>query len=312
MLLLAYSASEAAEDLKPEEHGGWALVADFQARACAELANAYRVNDQHDRAEDALAKANTQLDWGTGDLLLLARVMDVQASLRSDQRRLGEALELLEMAHDLYREVGDFHLTGKTLVKRGIATHYDGHPREAVRILREGLNLIDLDEDPQLAAIGQQGLLHALADCGEFREAGRLLLASGLRQAFAADPLNLLKLRGVEGKILAGLGKPRRAERVFEEVREELFQRGREYDAALVGLELAALWLREGRMAEVREVTEETIETLRDLGIAQEGFKAALFLRVACQQEKATVGLFRHVYEFLNRLQWEPQLRFAP
>ena len=167
MLLLAYSASEAADGLKPEEHGGWVLVADFQTRARAELANAYRVNDQHERAEDALAKAGTLLERGTGDLLLLARVVDVQASLRSDQRRLGEALDLLEAAHADVEIVGDRHLSGRTLISRGIATHYDGRPQEAVRLLREGLVRIDRDKDPQLANSASLSVIDALADCAQ-------------------------------------------------------------------------------------------------------------------------------------------------
>jgi tetratricopeptide (TPR) repeat protein len=312
MLFLAYIASSTAGLLKPEEHGGPALAADFQALTWAELANAYRVNDQHDRAEGALAEAASLLDRGTRDLLLLARVLDIQASLRSDQRRLGEALTLLEIAHNLYRDAGDRHLAGRVLIKQGIASRYNGQPREAVCLLREGLELLDCEKDPQLTAVGQQSLIDALADCREFREARQLLLSSGLRQAFAADPLNLLKLRWVEGKILAGRGRLGRAERVLEEVREELHDRGREYDAALVGLELAAVWLQQGKMAEVREVVEETVEALRELGVVQEGFKAALSLRLACEQRQATVGLFRYVHDFLTRLQWQPQLRYAP
>jgi tetratricopeptide (TPR) repeat protein len=310
MLLLAVSAKTVAELLDPAEHGA-ALVADLQARALAEMGNALRVNEQWDLAEEALLAADARLGEGSGDPLLTARVADVQASLCSDRRRLGEALDLLQVAHKLYRRAGDLHLAGRALISWGITTHYDGRPREAVPLLQEGLELIDSGRDPQLLAVGQQSLIHALADSGEFQEAGRLLLGSGLRQAFAAEPLSLLKLRWVEGKVLAGLGKRRLAEKALEQARDGFLARGREYDAALVGLELAALWLEQGRTAEVREVAEETVDLLWGLGVHSEAFKAASLLRAACRQRVATVGLVRRVHGFLTQVQWQPHLRFA-
>jgi tetratricopeptide (TPR) repeat protein len=311
MLLLAWAARLEADDLEPAEHGA-RLVADFQARAWAELGNAYRVNEQFELAGTVLAHAEGLLGHGTGDILLLARVADVQASLRTDQRRLGEALDLLEVVQKLYRDTGDLHLAGRALIKKGIIENYDGNPREAVVLLREGLQLIDPQRDPRLVASARLSIVYAFVDCGEFRKASHILLESGLRLAFAAEPLNLLKLRGVEGKILAGLGKLGRAERIFGEVREEFLLRGREYDAAMVGLELAAVWLRQGKAAQVRELAEETYETLRDLGVHHEAFKAVYFLREACRQQVLTLDLLRKVHHFLVRLEWQPLLRFQP
>jgi tetratricopeptide (TPR) repeat protein len=194
MLLLACAARLAAEELNPAELGP-GLVADFQARAWAELGNAHRVNEQFEWAEAALDHAHGILEDGTGDILLLARLADIEASLRTDQRRLGEAIELLEIVHDLYRRVGDLHLAGRALISQGIISNYDGDPRKAVPLLRDALQLIVPQKDPQLAASAKLSIAYALVGCGEFREAGRILLESGLRKAFAADSLSLLKIR---------------------------------------------------------------------------------------------------------------------
>jgi tetratricopeptide (TPR) repeat protein len=310
MLLLALSAKIAAEGLDPDEHGA-ALTADLRARTWAELGNALRVKEEWSLAEEALAQANKLRDEGTGDLLLSARIADILASLYTDRRRLGEALDLLEMVHDLYQQVGNRHLVGRTLVKWGITSDYDGQPREAVRLLRQGLDLIDPAKDPGLASSARLSMVDAMVACGEFQEAARLLLGSGLRQAFAADPLNLLKLRWVEGKVLAGLDKLRLAERALEEALDGFLAREREYDAALVGLELAAVWLQQGRLAEVEEMVEETVDLLHGLGLYGEGLKATLYLRDACRRRRATVSLVRQVHDFLARLHWQPHLRFA-
>ena len=311
MRLLAFAATVAARNLDPRDYGR-AAISDLSARASAELANAYRLHDEFESAEEALARAEGFLADGSGDPLILARLLEVEVSLRSDQKRLGEALELLGVLHQLYVQLGETHLAGQTLISTGINTAVDDRPQEAVPLFREGLDLIDPERDPQLAAIGRYGLLNALELCGEYREAGRLLLESGLREAFADDPLNLAKLRWLEGKIHAGLGKLWRAEQVLSEVRSGFLERGQGYDAALVGLDLAAVWLRQGNHAAVRELAEEILETFAALGIRREGIKAVRYLREACRREMATPALVQRVSGFLRRLEWQPQLRFAP
>ncbi len=85
MLQLALLARTAAEGLDAEVYGH-GLVADLQARAWAELGNAYRVADDLDEAGAALDEAERRLRQGTGDLYLLARVADLRASLCCDRR----------------------------------------------------------------------------------------------------------------------------------------------------------------------------------------------------------------------------------
>ncbi|HEX4495562.1 MAG TPA: hypothetical protein VIE43_07850 [Thermoanaerobaculia bacterium] len=309
MRLLAYHAMTAAESLLPEEYSR-ELARDLQARAWAELGNAYRINDEFQEAETAFERARARLREGTGDLLLLVRVADLEASLRSAQRRLPEASELLDRIYRLHLNLGDAHLAGRALISKGRNIHYDGNPLEALCLFREGLALIDSGRDPQLTAIGQQCLLHALVDCGEFREASRLLIASGLRQVFASDPIVLLKLRVIEGKILAGLGKLDRAERVLDAVRTEFLRREQHHEAALMGLELAAVRLRQGKVVEVCRLAEDMLETFVKLGIPREAVKALRCLREACRLERATVQLVGEICDFLTRLQRQPHLRF--
>ena len=311
MRLLAVAATVAARNLDPTRYGR-AAINDLSARSCAELANAYRLQDEFESAEEALARAEGFLADGSGDPLILARLLEVEVSLRSDQKRLDEALELLDVLHQLYVELGETHLAGQTLISQGINTAVDDRPAEAVPLFREGLGLLEPERDPRLAAIGRYGLLNALELCGEHREAGRLLRASGLREAFADDPQNLAKLRWLEGKIHAGLGKLWRAEQVLGEVRDGFLERGQGYDAALVGLDLAAVWLRQDNHAAVRELAEEILETFAALGIQREGVKAVRYLREACRREMATPALVQWVAAFLRRLEGQPQLRFAP
>ena len=312
MLDMADNAAAVAEHIRLEKYPWPGIVADLRARAFAELGNAYRVNDRLSKADAAFEQAREFLEEGTGDPMLQAQVLDLLASLRRAQRRLEEAIFLLDQVHSLYLEADDLHLAGRALISMGVNTHYLGHPHEAVGMFEKGLRLLQPERDAQLVAIAQQVLLHALTDAGEYRQASRLLLRSGLGEAFAGEPRNLLKLRWVEGKIHAGLGRPARAESVLGEVRKECLQCGQIYDYAMVGLELAALWLRQGRAAEVRKLAEEMYAIFEDLGIEREAARALQFVREACRVQAVTVSMIERVRTFLERLPWHPGLRFEP
>ena len=311
MLDWALLALVAAQSLDRQSYGE-ALVADLQARAWAELANAFRVSEDFGSSEDALTRGRDVYERGTGDLLVLARLIDVEASLRTYQRRLGEALKLLDRLNRLYVRLGDTHLAGRALIKKGINTAYAGRPDEAVSLLRNGLAQLSPERDPQLIGIAEYSLLHALVDGGEFHEAGKLLLSCGLREAFATEPLNLAKLRWLEGKVFAGFGKLARAQEVYLEVRSSFLQVGRDYESALAGLNLASVWLRQGKTSQVRELAEELVLTFEEAGVRSEALKAVRFLREACRRESATPALAETVGVFLRRLEWQPQLRFVP
>lgn len=310
MLQHTFAAEYASRNLDPRQYPP-ALIADFQARALGELGNAYRVNDEFEAAEDAFARAGDRFDKGTGDALLLARLLDLQASLRRAQRRLPEATELLKNVAALYQKIGERHLAGRALVSMGMNVHYKGQAREAVNILRQGISLLDANRDPQLITVGQQNLLHALVDAGDLKEARQLLLESGLRRKLAGEPLNLLRLRGVEGKIHAGQDKLWRAEAIFREVRDGFLEREMDYDAALTGLELIEVRLRMDRRGDVTELAREVLETFEDLGVEPEALKAMRYLTEACWVNVATPSMAARVRDFLRRLNLGPSLQLG-
>lgn len=312
MLLLAQDAARVAEAIPPETCLSSAgFVMDLRARALAELGNACRINDRFPEAERAFSRARAFLAAGTGSPLLEARILDLEASLLSDRGCFGEAISRLSQVHDFYQVAGDSHLAGRALIKQGINIHYQGFPDQAVHTLEAGLGLVSRSRDARLWATGHEALLHALVDAGEYGQAGRLLLASGLREAFAAEPLNLLRLRWVEGKIHAGLGRLKPAERIFASVRGEFRRLGRHYDAALLGLDLAALWLRQGRASEVQALAEEMVATFERLDVHREAQHALDFVREACRRQRATEPMIQRVRSFLEQLTWNRELRFV-
>jgi tetratricopeptide (TPR) repeat protein len=252
---------------------------DVQAEAWAELANAYRVNDDLAEAEEAFGRARTLLRRGSGDLRILARLAAFEASLRGAQRRFFEARELLDRVYRLNLRRGDRHLAGEALFVQGMSVQYGGDSLAAVRLLRKAVVLLDPDRDPQVVSVGQQGLIHALVDCGEYRKAGELLLKSDLRQSFTNEPLKLLKLRWLETKFMLSRGRHADAERALSHVQREFQERGKEYDAALVGLDLLPVRLRQGHAREARETAKNILVTFEALGIHREAARTRRYLQ---------------------------------
>jgi hypothetical protein len=307
MVRIAELALVAAERLDKDRYGR-AEIADVRARTWAELANSYRVTEDLARAEQAMGRAVGWLHGGSGDPWLLARVADLMASLLADQRRFADAGELLGKVHDFYRRIGDHHLAGRALISRGIFAGYDNQARRALTLLVQGLELIDADRDARLAASAVHAVLINLVECGRYRQARIQLWRSRPLLARQGGALPL-RLRWLEGKIHAGLGDLARAERELVATRAGFAAAGSPYNAALVALDLAAVWLRCGRTRQVRELVEEMIAAFRALRIAREAVAALLILREACDRDEATLERVRTVAMLLTELERQPRRR---
>jgi tetratricopeptide (TPR) repeat protein len=239
MVRLAELARLVLSQVRPEPYGA-APVADLEARVYAELANAYRVAQDIEAAESAMAQAEARLPEGTGDLLLKARVLELKASLRRDQKRYAEASSLLRRAHGLYLEMGERHLAGRTLVSRGLFAGAAGDVEGALRFLAVGAAEIDPARDPKLAAMAEQNIAWVLAMGGRFVDARERLAGSDLRHVLDDEPLLVVRREWLEGRIALGLGDRQRAESAFRAAHGAFLEVGQTYEAALVAQDLAA------------------------------------------------------------------------
>lgn len=311
MVELAQTAQQIADRPERARYGD-ALHKDLRARAWAELGNAWRVKEFFKHAEESLETARSLAEQGTGDPLLAVRIDDIEASLRKDQRRFDEAAALLEKVYRAYLRLGERHLAGRALMSKGITFEVAGQPLQAIDSHRKSLALLDPERDPQLVATTQHGLLHALVTAEKYNEAGKLLLQSGLRQKFADDPLNLLRLRWVEAKILAGHGRLENAEEAFRSVYWGFHRRGLHYVAAVAGLDLAEVMLRQSKPSEAHALSVDLFNTFQEHQIDVEAQRALMTFEVVCSVQAATPKIARRIGEFLDRRQHNPRLLFEP
>jgi tetratricopeptide (TPR) repeat protein len=309
MVQLAQEAVAAAGRLTPERQGV-RRVADLKCRATVELGNAYRVADRLDLAEGLVEQAAAFYLEGTGDPFLGARLFDVQASLDGDRRRFELACKALDAVHSFHLQHGDQHLAGRALISKGLYTGYSGDCEEAIHLLQGALTLVDAERDPALAAAGLHNQVSFLVDCGRFREARALLWQNRADLERVSGWVTRLKLRWLEGQINAGLGDLDRAEQALLDVQEGFQKADLPYKAAIASLDLAVLWLRQGRADEAHDIVMKAAEVFTALKIHREGLAAVLLLRKAFETRVATTSLLERVIRFMTRAEHDPNVSF--
>lgn len=309
MVALAEWAVEGARALSPRQYSP-ALVADFQARAWIELANAYRVTDDFPAAEAALDQADRLYGEGSGDIFVFARLVDVKASLRADQRRFAEAFDRLELLERVYRQIGELHLAGRALVSHGNCLLAAEEPEQALSCFARAEPLLDRERDPQLFLSCRLSLMQGLVDCRRYEEARELSREVDFKHVFARDPLNLAKVRWIEGLLWAGLGNDEAAEHALEKAGPVFLCKEKYFDAALVSLDLALVWLRQGKAEAVADIARDLAQTFEVLDIPREALVALHYLQEACRFQRLTAETVHRVKSFLEHLERDPSRRF--
>jgi tetratricopeptide (TPR) repeat protein len=305
---LARRALEVAKRLDPAVYGS-RQVADFQARAWGELANALRAADDLWEAEQAFEQAFEVLEQGTGSAPLEVRLHDLHASLLGTQRRFSLAFFALDVVCDLYREAGDTHAVGRSLIKKAAYLRYSGQPEEALGVNALGLASIDETRDPELSFTALKNHLSYLVDCGRFREAKRLLFRNRHRVQ-SASRIPRLKVRWIEACIRYGLGELAAAETTFLEVKQGFEEAGLGFAAAIASLDAALVQMRLDRPAEAENLVTGAAAVFAALGIHREALSAVMLLKEAFERQTATAVLVERTVAFLRESEINPDARY--
>jgi tetratricopeptide (TPR) repeat protein len=296
---LANLGLEVAARIPPSTYGE-ARVNDLGARAWSGLGNAQRIRSDFHEAEESFAKAERLLRKGTGDPLEKAHVLLLKSSLRGNQQRFREAFRLLDRVLAIGRKCGDPQLCGKAMIMRGFLLGLANDPEAAIRHLTEGIRDVDPATDSRLLVAAQHNLILFLAESGRYDEAMRLLESARPLYHRVGDRMSLLRLRWLEGKIETALGRFAEAEHLLRDVRKELIERELGFDAALLCLDLANIFTRQGRSAEMRHLAEEMLPVFRSRDIHREAIAALLVFQKAAEMERVTLGLIREVSGYLR------------
>ncbi|HET9229187.1 MAG TPA: hypothetical protein VFR31_21085, partial [Thermoanaerobaculia bacterium] len=95
-------------------------VEGLRARAWAQYGNALRITSDLAGADQAFEIAVALLDSKQVAPHETARVLDLEASLRRDQRRFADANRLMDKVIAIYRKLGQCHLLGRSLQQKAM------------------------------------------------------------------------------------------------------------------------------------------------------------------------------------------------
>lgn len=302
-------ALDVTEHLDPAYYGPGS-VDSAKARVWASLGNALRILADFRQAEQAFRQAETHIASGWLDPLDEALLLEYKASLRRAQRRFDEALDMLDSAISLYREVNEPQGQGRALMGKGLVLRYAGDPEEASNCFRESLFLLDGNEEPRLLALSQVNLIGCLVDSGRAEEAAALIPESIKLIEEVGKRTDLLRLRWIEGLAAVSLGRTGQAERIFLELIAEFTQDRLAYDVALVSLELSSLYARQGRTADVKRLAAEMLPIFHSCEVHREALAALIVFQQAAEMEQLSVSLVEEVTTFIHRVRTNPNLRF--
>jgi tetratricopeptide (TPR) repeat protein len=217
------------------------------------------------------------------------RLFDLEASLRIDLLQLPEALRLLDQAAEVAPQTGP--IRARILCIRSIALDRMEDPEGAITALREALVQIDHEAEPHLLCLLQFNLAESLTCAGRAAEAVEMLPLLRRLQAQLGNGLNQIRMRWLEGKIDAGLGRLDRAIEALSWVRAAFAKEDVRYDEAQAGMELAGLYLKKGRTADVKRLVLRMAPVFRAKGVHAEAQKALDLFRRAVEMETATPEL---------------------
>jgi tetratricopeptide (TPR) repeat protein/DNA-binding XRE family transcriptional regulator len=303
---LAELALRAAERVSGE--AAWlSLLAGY---IWAYLGNARRVASDLPAAEQAFRLAWKLWNEGSAadtGLLDGSRLLDLEASLLRAQRHMAAALERLDQALALH-PAGEGR--GRILLKKGVTLEQLGDHEAAVAVFHEAAPWIDREREPRNFCVLRFNLIVCLCHAGRYEEA-----AAGLSElrALTAEPrqgMDRVRRHWLEGRIAGGLGRISEGIAALAAVRAEFAAEKIFYDEALVSLELAGLYLEQGRTAEVKALAGQMEPVFRAQGVHEEAKKALRLFRRAVELETVTVELVRRLVAYLYRAQNNPELRF--
>ncbi len=295
--LLAELALTLADRLDPDYYGESRLE-DLRARAWSYVAEARRLRSDFTGAGEAFDQAHEHLRAGTGDALERALILDLEATLRRCERRLDEARRLLRKAIEIFLENGEDQRASLSLINLAIAYRCEGEPVRALSLLQEAQRHIDAAAEPRLLLSARHHLNHTLAAAGRLMEARGLLLKCRPLYRQFEDPWTQSHLRWLRGQLALEFAEMAEAEADLLGARQGFLAQEGRYEAGLVALDLARLYARQDRAAELRETAGAALETFRALGLASEIRDAESFLRQAEEIEGAWLELKRAASAF--------------
>ncbi|MEM9554822.1 MAG: helix-turn-helix domain-containing protein [Acidobacteriota bacterium] len=273
-------------------------LAILKAQGWAWLGSARTLAGDLRGAEQAFATADRFLDLGGDDPSIRADVALFKAPLVRSQGHFDQAMELIDEAERLYAEAGADMQTS-LLVARATVRYEEGEAEQSIEFLEKALETVDEGTDGYLRLSLYHNLVTCYAETGRYSQALELLPTARKLSAEHGRGYNRVRLRWLEGLILRGRGQFDQAEAALLEAREAFARYETPLIACLVSLDLAALFLRQGRWKELARLSGSLVpmfsaleahrEVLVSLKMFQKAVEENTLSSVVIEQARRTI-----------------------
>lgn len=270
----------------------------LKVRAEAHRANVSRVAGDLPAAERAFLALRRRLRLeSVADPGVDAEVASLEASLRWDQRRYAEAVELLDGAVLVYEAVGEREGLARVLIKRASVVQGLDRGEDALADLARARGLLDPKAQTFLYLCTIVAEAALLLDEERPEEAERLLAETGGAFAAARETWWTLRFQHLEGRTALGRGDLGRAERRLGEAREGFLAQGLPQDTANASLDLALVHLHQGRTEEVHRLCAEIAPYFQGCGVERDALATLALFACATTADAAALAaaLRRHL-----------------
>lgn len=286
-------------------------LADLHCDAWAWLANTRRVANHLDAAATALETARAYRRQGTDDLKRRARLLDYEASLRRDQRRFDEALVAIDRALALNRKLQAPVETARALINKATIFQEQCRFEHASPLLRQALTLIDAETHPHVQWCGELNLTLCMHECGRNEEASRRLDLLKALTASLDEEIKWAKLRWLEGRVAAARGEKKLGEEHLKRAQAAFIAAELPFDAALVSLELAALYCDERHTAGLRDLAAALQPLFGAKALHREALAALdVFHQALMAERRLSPELITRLRAYLQEARYDATLRF--
>lgn len=296
---LAQLAQTIAAQVDPRTCGGSAALADLQAYALAMEGNAARVSGDFEGALAFFDKARQVQERGGADPDLAARIDHLEASLRRDLRQYGQALRLLDRAGRAFHTLQDHDQKARTIINLSNVFLVKGDHEEAIATLQGAL---DATCSSELALFVRHNLIDILIQVGRPQEAAALFAESQPLYAQHTDPLTTCRRLWAEGRIVRDLGEDLdRAAVLLKQASQLQAEHGYNAGAALAGLDLVAVYAKQGEAAAVLRTASELVQLFKARKAHPETLAALSLVHQAARQQTLDLALLSHASSLIQK-----------
>lgn len=273
-------------------------------------ANSLRVGGDLKASEAAFAHADELWQQGEGGdpfgILDGTRRLDLKASLLRQWGKFEEALDLIDQA--LAKKPPEAAVP--LLFKKATTLSRAGDFERAIEVLHLAEPWIDARREPRHPFLHSFALASNLCRLENYRAAAELLPKVKRRAAELCNELDGWRTKWLSAQISTGLGRREEAVATLSHVREYFERKHIPYDFALASLELAVLYLEQGRARRVRELADDMLWIFRDQRVHEEALAAISLFCQAARLDTAEAKWTRRLVNYLYRAEHNPIVRF--